>query len=107
MLTNQTTSLFWCHLSSYQRENYQTKFEEILLNRLNSDASNNIKKTYFNAYTSIAYSKDGLATLYLVLNKDILYKNLLLNQDDYTRLAQNLSLFNHPKAIEVLDQAEK
>ena len=107
MLTNQTTSLFWCHLSSYQRENYQTKFEEILLNRLNSDASNNIKKTCFNAYTNIAYSKDGLATLYQLWNKDILYKNLLLNEDDYTRLAQNLSLFNHPKAIEILDQAEK
>ena len=107
LLTNQTTSLFWYHLSSYQRENYQTKFEEILLNRLNLNASKNIKKTCFNAYTSIAYSKDGLATLYQLWNKDILYKNLLLNQDDYTRLAQNLSLFNHPKAIEILDQAEK
>ena len=107
MLTNHTTSLFWYHLSSYQRENYQTKFEEILLNRLNSDASNKIKKTCFNAYTSITYSKYGLATLYQLWNKDILYKNLILNQDDYTRLAQKLMLFNHPKAIEILDQAEK
>ena len=45
LLTNQTTSLFWYHLSSYQRVNYQTKFEETLLNRLNSNASKNIKKT--------------------------------------------------------------
>ena len=106
LLTRQTLALFWNHLSSAQRKELLPQLEETLLKRLNSEASKNIKKTLFNTYRSIAYSQEGQATLYRIWKEEDQFDNLTLNQDDYTRLAQTLSLYGHPKAITILRQAK-
>ena len=106
LLTRQTLALFWNHLSSKQRKELLPQLEGILLKRLNSEASKNIKKTLFNTYRSIAYSQEGQATLYRIWKEEDQFDNLTLNQDDYTRLAQTLSLYGHPKAVTILRQAK-
>ena len=106
LLTRQTLALFWNHLSSAQRKELLPQLEETLLKRLNSEASKNIKKTLFNTYRSIAYSQEGQAILYRIWKEEDQFDNLTLNQDDYTRLAQTLSLYGHPKAITILRQAK-
>ena len=106
LLTRQTLALFWNHLSSKQRKELLPQLEGILLKRLNSEASKNIKKTLFNTYRSIAYSQEGQATLYRIWKEENQFDNLSLNQDDYTRLAQTLSLYGHPEAVTILKQAK-
>ena len=106
LLTRQTKALFWNHFSSTQRKEMLPQLEEILLKRLNSVASKNIKKTLFNTYRSIAYSLEGQATLYRIWKEEDQFDNLTLNQDDYTLLAQTLSLYGHPKTVSILRQAK-
>ena len=106
LLTRQTLDLFWNHLSGIQRKELLPQLEEILLRRLNSEASKNIKKIFFNTYRSIAYSQEGQATLYRIWKEEDQFDNLSLNQDDYTRLAQTLSLYGHPEAVNILKQAK-
>ncbi|MDB4016335.1 M1 family aminopeptidase [Flavobacteriaceae bacterium] len=106
LLTRQTKALFWNHFSSTQRKEMLPQLEEILIKRLNSEASKNIKKTLFNTYRSIAYSLEGQATLYRIWKEEDHFDNLTLNQDDYIRLAQTLSLYGHPKAVSILRQAK-
>ena len=106
LLTKQTLALFWNYLNSEQRTEQLPQLEEILLKRLYSSASKNIKKMVFNAYRSIAYSHEGRATLYRIWNEESQINNLSLNKDDFSRLAQTLSLYNHPKALEILSQAK-
>ena len=106
LLTRQTLALFWCHLSSIERAELQPQLEAVLLKRLNSVASQNIKKTLFNTYQSIAYSPDGQARLFRIWSEEDQFDNLRLNQDDYTRLAQTLALYGHPQAVSILKQAK-
>ena len=106
LLIKQTLALFWNNLNSEQRTEQLPKLEKILLNRLYSDAPKNIKKTIFNAYRSIAYSQEGQETLYRIWNGENQINNLSLNQDDISRLAQTLSLYDHPNALAILSQAK-
>tara|TARA_B110000027_G_scaffold25000_2_gene27311 strand:- start:836 stop:3325 length:2490 start_codon:yes stop_codon:yes gene_type:complete len=106
LLIKQTLALFWNNLNSEQRTEQLPQLEKILLNRLYSDAPKNIKKTIFNAYRSIAYSQEGQETLYRIWNGENQINNLSLNQDDISRLAQTLSLYDHPNALAILSQAK-
>ncbi len=106
LLTRQTLAVFWYHLSSIERAELLPQLETVLLKRMNSVASKNIKKTLFNTYQSIAYSQEGQAKLFRIWSEKDQFENLILNQDDYTRLAQTLALYGHPEAAVILKQAK-
>jgi len=74
---------------------------------LESNASSNIKKTLFNLYQSIAYSEKERDVLYAIWLKKRDIDNLILNEDDYTRLAMTLALYDHPEASMILKTARE
>ncbi len=107
LLTNTISKLFWNYFEASERLKYQTDLENVLLTRLQSNnTSKNSKKTIFKAYQNIAYSNTGKSTLFKIWNKEYKIENLILNQDDYTKLAQVLALYRHPKADAILLKAK-
>lgn len=106
LITNQITALYWKFIKPETRFKYQLDIENIIFTRLEKKNSKSIKKTLFNAYRSIAHSNIGVERLYRIWNKTHPINNLVLNQDDYTRLAQTLALFQHPNAATILEEAK-
>lgn len=107
LITNTISKLFWNYFEASERLKYQTDLENVLLTRLQSNnTSKNSKKTIFKAYQNIAYSNTGKSTLFKIWNKEYKIENLILNQDDYTKLAQVLALYRHPKADAILLKAK-
>ncbi|MFS4468996.1 M1 family metallopeptidase [Maribacter sp. 2210JD10-5] len=106
MIAGQTTDLYWNSFTETQRKSYQQNLERTLYKRLKRPETKNIKKTLYNAYSSIAHSKTGTEVLYRIWNKEEPIDNLVLNKDDYTDLAQSLALFGHPKAKAILAEAK-
>jgi len=106
MITGQASNLYWNSFTEEQRELYQSDLESLLYTRLQQATSKNIKKTLYNTYRSIAHSEKGVATLYRIWNKEETISNLVLNKDDYTRLAQQLALYDHPEAKAILTKAK-
>ncbi len=106
MISGQLTGLYWYQLSEEERSEQQAGLEEMIYNRLKSDVPKNSKKVLFNAYRSIANSSQGLSNLYRIWNKEEVIDNLLLNEDDNTRIAQTLAFFGHPNAEEILITAK-
>ncbi len=106
MITGQLTNLYWNSFTPEQRLTYQPELEKLIYNRLQRSESKNIKKNLFNAYKSVAHSKSGIAKLYRIWNKEETIDNLILNKDNYTNLAQQLALFGHPKAKEILEKSK-
>lgn len=106
LISAQTSNLFWNFLTEKLRSKYQPELEKLLYQRLHQTENKNIKKTLYNIYKSIAYSQSGIQHLYRIWNKDITIENLVLNKDNYSSLAQQLALFGHPKAKEILVKAK-
>ncbi|WP_062052788.1 M1 family metallopeptidase [Aquimarina longa] len=106
MISIQLTNLYWNSLTEEQRLKYLPELEKTIYNRLQQPESKNIKKNLFNTYKSIAHSKSGISRLYKIWNKEETIDNLILNQDDYINLAQQLALFGHPKAPHILEKSK-
>ncbi|WP_245949367.1 M1 family metallopeptidase [Lutibacter citreus] len=102
MITGQISYLYWNSFTKEQRGIYQSDLENKIYTRLQQTESKNIKKNLFNTYKSIVNSKVGITNLYKIWNKEKTIENLIFNKDDYTKLAQQLALFGHPKAKEIL-----
>lgn len=105
-ITSNVNELFWSYLSLNDQGKYQSEIEKVLLQRLLEDDEANIKKTLFNLFQGIAYSDSGKSLLYQIWSNELKIKNLNLNEDDFTRLAMQLALYQHKQAIEILDLAK-
>ena len=99
-------SIFWNYLTIEQRQQYQGPYEKQLLRQLESNLPANIKKTLFSRFQSIAYTQSGKNTLYKIWNKTLKIEHLRLNQDDYTAMALDLSLYGHEKQEEIIKKAK-
>lgn len=106
MISGQLTNLYWNSFTKEQRHTHQVALEKLIYNRLKGFEPKDIKKTLFNTYKSVAHSKSGIAKLYRIWNKEETIDNLILNKDNYTNLAQQLALFGHPKAKEILAKSK-
>ncbi|MDO6491783.1 MULTISPECIES: M1 family metallopeptidase [unclassified Cellulophaga] len=106
-ITGRTRDLYWSFLSEKNKEKIQISTEDTLLNLVKSDKPKTFKKTIFNLYTSIATSNKAIDKLYAFWKKEISIPSLFLNEDDYTSLAGELVIKNHPKATEILKEQEK
>nr|WP_273569079.1 M1 family aminopeptidase [Maribacter sp. Hal144] len=107
LISGYLNMLFWTYLTEAQQEKHQSNLENQLIRQLQSDLPPNIKKILFGSFQSIAYSDSGNETLYKIWNKSIIIPDLKLNEDDYTRMAMTLALFEHPDTTEILEIAKK
>lgn len=102
--SNSLNTIYWRFFTEKQQNKVQKQLEGVLNERLQANLSANIKKTLFGLFSSIAYSNSAKGSLYKVWNREISIPNLKLNEDDYTNMAMNLAIFNHPKADEILEK---
>lgn len=101
-------TIYWTFLTDVQQKEVQKITEENLIQLLESELPANIKKTIFGLYESVAISNQGKENLYQLWNKKMTFQNLFLNENDYTKLAILLAIYEHPKSTEILEiQAKK
>lgn len=103
-LSGRINTIYWSFLNKEDKTNIQEELERKVLNLLNSDISKNLKRTVFGLYRSIAISKEGKETLYLLWKKEKEIKNLYISENDFTSLASLLAIYKHPKATEILTE---
>ena len=96
-------TIYWTFLTDFQQKEVQKITEENLLQLLERELPANIKKTIFGLYESVAISNQGKENLYQLWNKKMTFQNLFLNENDYTKLAILLAIYEHPKSTEILE----
>ncbi|TXD50781.1 MULTISPECIES: M1 family metallopeptidase [unclassified Polaribacter] len=101
-LTEAVETIFWTFLTEAQRDSVLPTTEQTLQEVLHADHPKNIKKIIYNLLSKVGYNESSLKTLYGLWNSDFEIENLFLNEDDFTSLAINLAILNHPKASEIL-----
>ncbi|SEC05436.1 aminopeptidase N [Maribacter dokdonensis] len=106
LISRYTTSVFWKYLTEEQRAFYQDKITDDIWSKLHEELPASIKKTLYSTYVSMGYTNTSLENLFKIWSKELTIKNLKLNDDDYTELAIDLALYNHPKNEQILKTAE-
>ncbi len=106
LISRYTTSVFWKYLTTEQRLFYQKEITEQIWANLQEELSPNIKKTLYNTYVSLGYTGISLDRLYKIWKKDVVISNLKLNDDNFTELAMDLALYEHPESKNILEIAE-
>lgn len=103
-LSGVLETIYWTFLTDNQQQEVQKITEENLLKLLESNLPANIKKTIFSLYESISISNQGKETLYQLWSNKKRVDNLFLNENDFTKLAMVLAIYEHPKASEILEK---
>ena len=106
-LSSKIQQIYWTFLTEKQQKVTQQITESTLLKLLESDVPSNIKKTVFDLYQSIAISEEGKSNLYQIWNEEKMIKNLFLNENEFTSLAFDLAIYQHPKSDKILDKQAK
>ncbi|WP_445748850.1 M1 family metallopeptidase [Polaribacter sp.] len=103
-LSRVLETIYWTFLTDDQQKEVQKTTEENLLKLLESNLPSNIKKTIFGLYESTAISQQGKEILYQLWSNQKTIDNLFLNENDFTKLAMILAIYEHPKATEILEK---
>jgi len=103
----QLQSIYWDLLSDDQRNNIAPDLERLLfhcMTNLHDDPS--IKKTFFNAFSSITITNNNLNRLYSIWSEDkmVSIDKLNLSENDYIGLASNLAIKMPEKAEQIVAQ---
>ena len=106
LLSGYLRNLFWKYLTEEERHLEQSKITDNLWSQLQKDLSPNKKKTLFSTFQSVAYTGASIQHLYDIWSKKIVLSNLRLNKDDFTEMALDLALYQHPKSEEILQTAK-
>ena len=105
-MTGRLAAVFWTFLPEESRAAFQQQLEPYLFNLLEAGGkSANLKKSLFRLYRSIAYTGEGRERLYQVWDKALVFPGLKLNADDFTGIAMDLAVYEHPRSAEILARA--
>ncbi len=107
MLANQAGHLYWTYFTDEERLQRQEAIGELLFTRLRSAEEPSIKKTLFRSFRSYAFTGVARNRLYQVWNNELAIPNLVLNEDDFTQMAMQLALYEHPSASRILEEARE
>jgi len=105
LLTKQANHLYWTYFTDEERLERQNEIQELLFTRLQSTEEPSIKKTLFRSFQSFAFTGVARDRLYRIWNKELSIPNLVLNKDDFTQMAMQLALYEHPSASQILKKA--
>lgn len=106
LISGYTTTIFWKYLPEDQRNVYQETITQQIWTRLHKKSTANIKKTLFSTYNALAYRSTSRENLYAIWSKALKISDLKLNDDDFTEIALDLALFEHPNKNEILNTAK-
>jgi aminopeptidase N len=105
-LSGRVGEMYWSFFTEKQRSEIQESIEKSVLDKLKSDVPANIKRTLFGLYRSIATSTKGIDFLYQIWAKEKEIKNLYINENDFTGIASQLAIYQHPKINEILKEQQ-
>lgn len=107
LLSGYLRSIFWKYLSTEEQLLEQPLLTDRIWFQLESNIRPNKKKTLFTIFRSLAYTGKSRELLYDIWSKNIVIADLKLNKDDYTEMAMNLALYNHPEKEHILKTAKE
>ena len=105
-LSGRIQNIYWTFLTNEQQKSIQEKTERQILNLIEKENPKNIKKTLFGLYRSVGISNDAQENLYQIWKENKKIENLFLNENDFTSLAMNLTIYMHSKASEILEEQQ-
>ena len=105
-LSNNMQTIFWTFLNKEQQHKIQKQTEYKIYTLLEKELPANIKKTLFSLYQTIAISEQGKEILYQIWSQKKKLKNLFLNENDFTAIAMQLAIYQHPKSVEILEEQQ-
>ena len=85
-------NLFWRYSSAAQRQAVSGPLEQVLLDGMRSASTTSLKSAYFNAFSRIVTSSEGLAFLERVWRGQEPIPGLSFAESDYINMAQELAL---------------
>lgn len=102
LLVSQYKNLFWKFISADQRKALQPVVEQLIYELLQNEKPDNIKKTLFGLYRSLAYSDRGKERLYSIWNEQTAIVGLNLNENDFEQVAMDLAIYGHQNSTSIL-----
>lgn len=106
LLSGYLRSIFWKYLSPEEQLLKQPLLTDRIWFQLESNIKPNKKKTLFTIFRSLAYTGKSRELLYDIWSKNVAIADLKLNKDDYTEMAMDLALYNHPEKEDILKTAK-
>lgn len=106
LLSNYLGVVYWKYFTEKQQESNQKKLEDFAYVSLQKELPPNIKKLLFELFNSVAYTDTGKERLYRIWNKEVVFKNLILNKDDFANIGMDLMLFQHSKSTEIIEKVK-
>lgn len=101
-LSGRIQNVFWSFLNEEQRNKVSVSNDLKIQSLLEKNVSRNIKRILFGMYRSVAISDNGKEFLYQIWSKKKKVKNLYVSENDYTGIASQLAIYNHPKTKDIL-----
>ncbi len=105
-MTRQFRNIYWQFISPNQREEVCRILEKNLWDAL-QNSSGSGKKILLDTYISIAISPESIDKIYKIWKSAIVPGNISLSEEDYTRMASELALRNHPQTANILTEQMK
>ncbi len=97
-------SAYWRFSTSQERLTLAPRMETLLWDLIEQAPTTSLKATYFNAYSSMALTEDGVARILAIWREEVEIPDLPLSERDYTSMAQELALRGIGEAEEILTQ---
>jgi aminopeptidase N len=97
-------SAYWRFSTSQERLTLAPRMENLLWDLIEQAPTTSLKATYFNAYTSMALTEDGVDRILDIWREEVEIPDLPLSERNYTSMAQELALRGVGEAEEILTQ---
>ena len=108
LVLNYIQTLYWKFLTQKEKAIRTPLIEKKLWDKMKETHNASIKSSLFKAYYHILNTPDELEKLYQIWNKQLEIKGLKLSENDFTNIALDLCVKNHPKTSEIIkDQLDR
>ena len=106
--TRDLGALYWRHLEPAARIHQADSLEALLWERMSDATEPSLKKTFFEAYRSVALTDEGIEALHDIWRGELDVRGLTFSEEDEIRLALELAVRGHAEAEDILAaQAER
>lgn len=101
-IQRQFQNTYWQYLTSDERVGVCELIEGKILEAISDAKTSTKKRSLYHLYTQVAISVRAVANLHLYWERQIGPSDLTLNEDECTRLAEELAFRNHPQYKQIL-----
>jgi len=96
--------VYWKYYTPKERLAMAEKLEKLLWKIMDAAPGQSAKAAYFKTYLKIAQTKEAITRLKLIWEGDLLMNDIVLSENDYTKIACEIALKNEAIAEEILQK---